>query len=129
MPTFLNKKQILEKMVWKNIISEYSYAGIAVFYDDCPVVEEHMIVAPLQNDEKFIHYCFSRALNIGNKKVMNGEWESFNIGYNEGRAAGRTINWPHVHLIPRRTGDVKNPSGGVRCVISKKQHYKRSKHH
>jgi len=31
----------------------------------------------------------------------------------------------HIHLIPRREGDVENPQGGVRGVISSKQHYKR----
>ena len=41
----------------------------------------------------------------------------FNIGINSGEAAGQTIFHCHVHLIPRRPGDVKNPRGGVRHVI------------
>ena len=41
----------------------------------------------------------------------------FNIGINEGKAAGQTIEHCHIHLIPRRTGDTEDPTGGVRNVI------------
>jgi diadenosine tetraphosphate (Ap4A) HIT family hydrolase len=44
----------------------------------------------------------------------------YNIGINEGPAAGQTTPHVHVHLIPRFTGDRKNPRGGVRWVIPDK---------
>ena len=47
----------------------------------------------------------------------------FNIGMNAGKIAGQTIMHCHIHLIPRRKGDVKRPQGGVRGVIPNKQHY------
>lgn len=47
----------------------------------------------------------------------------FNVGINAGRAAGQTMFHCHVHLIPRRDGDVENPRGGVRGVIPSKQSY------
>ena len=47
----------------------------------------------------------------------------FNIGMNSGTIAGQTIMHCHIHLIPRRQGDVENPQGGVRGVIPSKQHY------
>jgi diadenosine tetraphosphate (Ap4A) HIT family hydrolase len=47
----------------------------------------------------------------------------FNIGINEGLAAGQTVPHLHVHLIPRFTGDRKNPRGGVRWVIPDKADY------
>ena len=50
--------------------------------------------------------------------------KAFNIGTNAGKIAGQSIMHCHIHLIPRREGDVDNPKGGVRSVIPKKQHYK-----
>jgi diadenosine tetraphosphate (Ap4A) HIT family hydrolase len=47
----------------------------------------------------------------------------FNIGVNIGEAAGQTIYHCHIHLIPRRHGDVENPRGGVRHVIPEKGNY------
>jgi diadenosine tetraphosphate (Ap4A) HIT family hydrolase len=47
----------------------------------------------------------------------------FNIGVNVGKDAGQSIFHVHIHLIPRRKGDVKNPRGGVRGVIPGKQKY------
>ena len=58
-----------------------------------------------------------------NDKSVKG----FNIGTNSGKVAGQSINHCHIHLIPRRKGDVKNPQGGVRGVIASKQHYVRKK--
>lgn len=42
----------------------------------------------------------------------------FNIGINNGEAAGQTVSHCHVHLIPRRKGDVENPGGGIRKIIN-----------
>tara|TARA_B100000575_G_C23011918_1_gene582886 strand:- start:500 stop:883 length:384 start_codon:yes stop_codon:yes gene_type:complete len=50
---------------------------------------------------------------------------AFNIGINDGPAAGRSVDHLHIHLIPRRPGDIKNPQGGVRGVIPSKQKYVR----
>ncbi|MGY9033081.1 MAG: HIT family protein [Rhodobacterales bacterium] len=47
----------------------------------------------------------------------------FNIGINAGASAGQTVFHVHVHLIPRRDGDVVDPRGGVRAVIPSKQKY------
>jgi diadenosine tetraphosphate (Ap4A) HIT family hydrolase len=41
----------------------------------------------------------------------------FNVGFNYGEASGQTVKHCHLHLIPRRVGDVDNPAGGVRNVI------------
>ena len=50
---------------------------------------------------------------------------AFNVGVNIGKDAGQSIMHCHIHLIPRRKGDVKDPRGGVRGVIPEKQKYKR----
>lgn len=47
----------------------------------------------------------------------------FNIGANAGLSSGQTIFHCHIHLIPRRGGDVENPLGGVRGVIPNKMRY------
>ena len=47
----------------------------------------------------------------------------FNVGVNCGESAGQTVMHAHIHLIPRRDGDLENPKGGVRGVIPSKQSY------
>jgi diadenosine tetraphosphate (Ap4A) HIT family hydrolase len=47
--------------------------------------------------------------------------DGYNIGVNIGKAGGQSRMHVHVHLIPRYTGDVPNPSGGIRCVLAKRE--------
>jgi len=49
--------------------------------------------------------------------------DGYNLGANAGEAAGQTIAHAHLHLIPRYSGDVQKPRGGVRGVIPAKQNY------
>ena len=49
--------------------------------------------------------------------MLEDETTGFNIGMNIGEDAGQTIFHFHMHIIPRRKGDLKNPKGGVRGVI------------
>lgn len=60
-----------------------------------------------------------RALLLSEDNSVTG----FNVGINVGASAGQTIFHVHVHLIPRRDGDVAEPRGGVRGVIPGKQRY------
>jgi diadenosine tetraphosphate (Ap4A) HIT family hydrolase len=57
--------------------------------------------------------------------VETGQCQAFNIGINIGEAAGQTVMYPHVHLIPRRQGDCEDPVGGVRGVIAGQANYKK----
>jgi superfamily II DNA or RNA helicase/diadenosine tetraphosphate (Ap4A) HIT family hydrolase len=50
----------------------------------------------------------------------------YNVGFNAGEAAGQTVMHLHVHVIPRYTGDMEDPRGGVRHVIPWKGNYKRT---
>ena len=54
---------------------------------------------------------------------LDEQVSGFNIGINVGGDAGQTISHCHIHLIPRRKGDVENPRGGVRGVIPERQDY------
>lgn len=49
--------------------------------------------------------------------------DGFNIGINDGVAAGQTVPHLHIHLIPRYSGDLEDPRGGVRWVIPEKADY------
>ena len=71
-----------------------------------------------------MHYWFKLTAKGKNKigksdKTVKG----FNLGINSGAVAGQTIMHCHIHLIPRRKGDIENPRGGVRGVIPLKQKY------
>lgn len=49
--------------------------------------------------------------------------DGFNVGVNDGTAAGQTVTHAHVHIIPRRNGDVADPRGGVRWIIPENAPY------
>ncbi|MDA9647383.1 HIT family protein [Candidatus Pelagibacter sp.] len=102
-------------------------------YDTYPVSNLHCLIIPkrhvadyfeLSNDE--IIAC-NDLIKIIKKDILDNDQsvKAFNIGSNAGKLAGQSIMHCHIHLIPRREGDVDNPQGGVRSVIPKKQHYKR----
>ncbi|MDH3022751.1 hypothetical protein BJF87_24810 [Gordonia sp. CNJ-863] len=55
--------------------------------------------------------------------AQHGPVDGFNVGFNAGRAAGQTIKHLHIHVIPRRQGDVPDPRGGVRHVIPERGNY------
>ena len=59
------------------------------------------------------------------KEVLQKKFEpqGFNVGVNCGEAAGQSVFHAHIHVIPRYTGDVPMPRGGVRNVISAKGNY------
>jgi histidine triad (HIT) family protein len=50
--------------------------------------------------------------------------DAYNFGNNDGKAAGRTIDHFHFHIIPRYTGDMQDPTGGIRNIIPKYGNYK-----
>ena len=56
---------------------------------------------------------------VGSFSVPDG----FNIGINDGAAAGQTVMHLHIHLIPRYAGDTEDPRGGVRWIMPKKAQY------
>ena len=64
------------------------------------------------------------------KHALDSEFApaGYNVGINDGEAAGQTVMHLHVHLIPRYAGDVDDPAGGVRFVIPERGNYRRSRH-
>ncbi len=49
--------------------------------------------------------------------------DGFTIGLSEGMAAGQSVPHAHIHVIPRRHGDVPDPTGGIRAIFPLKAHY------
>jgi diadenosine tetraphosphate (Ap4A) HIT family hydrolase len=84
-----------------------------------------LLFVPKYSANGVIEDCFADALAHGQARVKAGEWDGFNIGINWGEAAGQTVPYPHVHLIPRRKGDMTDPTGGVRHVIPEKGNYRK----
>ena len=111
------------------IISENTLAF--AIRDGFPVAEGHTLFIPKRHAADY--FALSQAeinainqLMAEQKELLHksdNTIEGFNIGMNCGEIAGQTIFHCHVHLIPRRRGDVENPRGGVRHVITGKGYY------
>ena len=84
-----------------------------VFDDRYPCVKGHRLFIPKENNAHFIGRSYGLAYDYGNELIKKGKIEGFNVGMNIGVCAGQTIMWPHIHFIPRRTGDAKS-KGGMR---------------
>lgn len=109
---------------WDLKIGEYSDYHVSVFQDRYPVTQGHLLFVPQYNTDEVITDCFESAMRHGRRMVDADECDAFNIGINMGKAAGQTVMYPHVHLIPRRLGDCADPVGGVRAVIVGQANYK-----
>ena len=107
---------------WTDILQEDFH--VVVYKDKYPVTEGHLLFVPKYNTTHILSEAFNDAFRYGRTKVNAGEWDGFNIGFNYGEAAGQTVPWPHIHLIPRREGDVSDPVGGVRHTIPGKGNYR-----
>lgn len=109
---------------WDLAVERLTDFHVAVFQDRYPVAPGHLLFVPQYNTDDVISDCFETAMREGRRMVADGECDAFNIGINMGQAAGQTVMYPHVHLIPRRHGDCADPIGGVRGVIAGQANYK-----
>ena len=113
----------------EDIIDENNLA--VAIRDRYPVTEGHTLVIPKRHVREYFdtfqpeRNAIDKLLETCRKRLIQDDSRitGFNIGHNSGAAAGQTIFHCHVHLIPRRFGDVENPQGGVRGVIPQMQHY------
>jgi diadenosine tetraphosphate (Ap4A) HIT family hydrolase len=108
---------------WDNLVEEKF--STMVYLDRYPCTPGHRLYVPKDDHPNLIVRAMEDALCDGNHMVALGECDAFNIGYNNGVAAGQTVMYPHIHLIPRRIGDVEDPVGGVRNTIPGKGNYKK----
>jgi ATP adenylyltransferase len=99
--------------------------------DMYPVTELHTLVIPRRHKAS----CFDleqaeidallQLLEKTRSAILgqDASVQAFNIGINDGEVSGQTIAHCHIHLIPRRKGDVKDPRGGVRHTIPGRGNY------
>ncbi|QWE15366.1 HIT family protein [Polynucleobacter sp. AP-Sving-400A-A2] len=114
-----------ERIIAQN---EFCYA----IRDGFPVTPLHSLIIPKRHvvtyfdlsDEEVLA-CNDLMRQLKNSMLAEDDLiDGFNIGMNAGEMAGQTIFHCHIHLIPRRRGDVENPRGGIRHLIPGKGFYK-----
>lgn len=113
----------------KDIFYENKLAYISD--DTYPVSKGHCLVIPKRHIKNYFELtdyeiiACNQLIQLFKKKIeaKDRSVKGFNIGTNSGKVAGQSVMHCHIHLIPRRKNDVKNPQGGVRSVIPFKQHY------
>jgi diadenosine tetraphosphate (Ap4A) HIT family hydrolase len=103
--------------------------GVAVL-DGFPITEGHSLVIPRRHVASVfdLHPTEQSALwrlvsQVRDELQAKHRPDAFNIGINDGIAAGQTVPHAHIHVIPRRNGDVADPRGGVRWIIPAKAKY------
>jgi diadenosine tetraphosphate (Ap4A) HIT family hydrolase len=94
------------------------------FYDINPVSPGHALVVPKRHyrtifdmDDADYAACFALVRELRGILVEKHAPDGFNVGVNCEPAGGQSVWHAHVHVIPRYTGDVERPLGGVRNVI------------
>ena len=109
----------------------YATTEFAVaFPDGFPVSDGHTLVVPKRHVSRAEQLeraewagLFDLVREVSRELASLPGVEGVNVGVNSGEAAGQTVGHAHVHVIPRRPGDVEDPRGGIRWVIPEKADY------
>lgn len=101
-----------------------------VVRDAYPVSPGHSLIIPRRHVRSFFELTQTERLGLLElldeaKRALDQELapKGYNIGINDGPAAGQTIGHLHIHLIPRFDGDQQDPRGGVRWIFPEKAAY------
>ena len=113
----------------ENEILETHALAVAIT-DSNPLTKGHSLVVPRRHVASFFELTGEERLAIGElldrlKASIDAKHgpDAYNIGINDGAAAGQTVMHLHVHLIPRYKGDADDPRGGVRWIFPRKADY------
>jgi diadenosine tetraphosphate (Ap4A) HIT family hydrolase len=100
------------------------------FYDGFPVTPGHCLIVPKRHISSFFEATqeeqaalFDLVAQMRELLLKERRPDGFNIGINDGAAAGQTVMHLHIHLIPRYAGDTEDPRGGVRWIMPVKAPY------
>lgn len=103
---------------------------VIALWDGYPVSEGHALVTPRRHVARWSETTVSERAGltaaIGRAQeaiAARAPADGFTIGINDGAAAGQTVPHLHLHVIPRRAGDVPDPRGGIRWVLPQKARY------
>jgi diadenosine tetraphosphate (Ap4A) HIT family hydrolase len=95
-----------------------------VIADAFPLTGGHSLLVPRRHVVSLFELTLDEAVDafgllcrVGQTLDDRYDPDGYNIGVNEGRAAGRTVDHLHIHVIPRTDGDVPDPRGGVRNIL------------
>ena len=120
---FCNKFQKNKEIIYQN-------ETVFVIYDGFPVSEGHSLVITKRHIEDYFDTSKQEVMDIDmaikHMKTLLDELyhpDGYNIGINNGTAAGQSVMHLHIHLIPRYENDCLNPKGGVRGVKPGKRFY------
>ncbi|HNQ26086.1 MAG TPA: HIT family protein [Methanoregulaceae archaeon] len=98
-------------------------------FDRFPVSRGHLLIIPKRHFADYFEASRQEKMALMEvidqaKRFLHNRFcpDGYNIGVNIGEAAGQTVMHLHVHVIPRYTGDVPDPRGGIRGVIAGRQH-------
>lgn len=100
------------------------------FLDEFPLTQGHTLVVPkrhvaslfdLSKEEQAAVWTLLG--QVRRKLLADIKPDAFTIGLNDGPAAGQTVMHAHVHVIPRQSGDVADPRGGIRWIMPSKAPY------
>jgi diadenosine tetraphosphate (Ap4A) HIT family hydrolase len=98
--------------------------------DRYPVTEGHTLVLPRRHVPRFFDLrpeesaaLWQLVAEVRGELERNLNADGFNVAINDGPAAGQTVMHCHVHVIPRRLGDAREPRGGIRWVFPDKAPY------
>lgn len=98
--------------------------------DAFPISQGHTLIVPIRHVGSFFELSVDEKSDVLGlldemRKRLDAEFgpDAYNIGINDGPAAGQTIPHVHVHLIPRYRGDCADPRGGVRWIVPAKADY------
>jgi diadenosine tetraphosphate (Ap4A) HIT family hydrolase len=96
-----------------------------VRFDNNSLAPGHVLVVPRRHVASFFDMSWGEKTSVlalldRAKAHIETEFrpDGYNIGVNIGRAGGQSRLHVHVHLIPRHSGDVADPRGGIRCVLA-----------
>lgn len=101
----------LNDMEWKQLKPAIHQTIKLIGMSDFTKIYNDLIMRAF--NESSTKFCIKMLSHIGINKTP----DAYNIGINEGEAAGRTVPHLHIHIIPRYKGDVSDSTGGVRNII------------